>query len=439
MSAVLNSSTPLTFSAAPWDAADQAMGLRELPGPPTELPIATRRRRGFTPQMQDARASVSLHDDEGVLRWIYEPPPSQSIRGRARRASFFGLGDALKRFEFQDIGPNQVTQGLTQLDGHLTPQQGMRQWINGALVPAPAPKIKEQRTLLLLHGTFSNSDMWFEQLGATVSGQALLKQWDAVYGKNILAFDHATLSVGPWLNALDLHQNLRGVTGPIDIVCHSRGGLVASWLLRLAPVRVKQVIFVGSPLAGTSLASPYRLRAALDMMANVANALSLAGSAASTVFPLAAGAAGLAKVLGKTLKLGAALPIADVAVALVPGLASQQLTSNNAESQRLFADLWLVQPKFAVVTADFEPNVDQPIWKFWTRFKNIGIQIANAGADIVFPGANDLVVDTDSMTYMGLPAQGVPDVLTLGKTAVTYHTNYFRDAAVVGFLASKLK
>ena len=61
------------------------------------------------------------------------------------------------------------------------------------------------------------------------------------------------------------------------------------------------MVFVGSPLAGTSLASPYRLRAALDMMANVANALSLAGQAASTVFPLAAGAAGLAKVLGKEL------------------------------------------------------------------------------------------------------------------------------------------
>jgi pimeloyl-ACP methyl ester carboxylesterase len=65
------------------------------------------------------------------------------------------------------------------------------------------------------------------------------------------------------------------------VVCHSRGGLVASWLLRLAPLRVRQVVFVGSPLAGTSLASPYRLRAALDMLANVANALSLVGSAAS--------------------------------------------------------------------------------------------------------------------------------------------------------------
>jgi len=434
--------TALPFNAPLWQHADAALGLNEAPGAPIDLPITTRRRRGFTPQMQDPRASVSLHDDDGVLRWVYEPPPSQGLRGRERRAGLFGFGDALSSFSFQDIGPNQVTQGLALLDAQLTPQQGLRQWKNGQLQPAPAPKMSG-RTLLLVHGTFSKSEMWFDQLGdpANPAGQALLQQWQATYGDNILAFDHPTLSVAPWLNALDLHQALAGVSGTLDVVCHSRGGLVVSWLMRLAPVRVRQALFVGSPLGGTSLASPYRLRAALDMLANVANALSLAGSAASTVFPLAAGAAGLAKVLGKTLKLGAALPVADAAVALVPGLASQQRTDNNAETQRLFAERWLVQPKFAAVTADFEPNAGQPLWKFWTRFRNPGLQLANLGADIVFPGANDLVVDTESMTYFGLPpgavTQGQPQVLNLGKSATTFHTNYFQNAQVVGFIAQQ--
>jgi pimeloyl-ACP methyl ester carboxylesterase len=429
----------LAFAPGPWVQADQSLGLDEAPGEAIVLPIATRRRRGFTPQMLDARASISLRDDDGVLRWAYEAPPSQAVRGRARRAGFFSaFGEVLQRFEFQDIGPNQITQGLTQLDRQLTPHQGMRRWNGAALVPTPAPQIPTARTLLLVHGTFSHSDMWFTQLAATAAGQALLKQWRAVYGEHILAFDHATLSVAPWLNALDLHQALRGVGGPIDIVCHSRGGLVASWLMRLAPVRLRQVIFVGSPLAGTSLASPYRLRAALDMLANVANALALVGSAASTVFPLAAGAAGLAKVLGKTLNLGASLPVADAAVALVPGLASQQRTDNNAESERLFADRWLAQPKFCAVTADFEPDVEQPAWKFWTRFRNLGLRAGDAAADLVFPGANDLVVDTDSMTWLGAPAQGPIDLLELGRTATTYHTNYFQDPLVLAFLAARL-
>jgi hypothetical protein len=122
-------------------------------------------------------------------------------------------------------------------------------------------------------------------------------------------------------------------------------------------------------------------------------------------------------------------------VALVPGLASQQRVTDNAETRALFDDRWLVQPRFAVVSADFEPNLDEPAWKFWTRFRNPGLQLASLGADIVFPGANDLVVDTASMSFLGQPAQGKPELLSLGKTATTFHTNYFRDAAVVAFLA----
>lgn len=57
----------------------------------------------------------------------------------------------------------------------------------------------------------------------------------------------------------------------------------------------------------------------------------------------------------------------------------------------------------------------------------------------MFPGPNDLVVDTDSMTYLGQPVQGSADVLSLGKTATTHHANYLRDAQVVGYLAKKLK
>lgn len=432
------STTSLRFDPAPWNTADDKIGLQEPAGTPIDISLATRRRRGYTPRLQDPRASVALHDDDGVLRWVYEPPPSQALRVRARRAGFFGMGDALARFEFDDIGPNRISEALIALDGKLTPDQGMRRWDGEKLVPEPAPKMTG-RTLLLVHGTFSKSDMWFEQLGETDPGKDLLKDLNKHYEGRILAFDHATMSVAPWLNALDLHKALRGVIGPIDVICHSRGGLVVSWALRLAPIPVKRVIFVGSPLGGTSLASPYRLRAMLDMMANVANALSVAGNAASTVFPLAAGAAGLAKVLGKTLSLGSTLPIADAAVALVPGLASQQRILDHPESKRLFSDRWLILPEFSAVTADFEPNVNEPAWKFWTRFRNPGLQVANLGADVLFPGANDLVVDTDSMTFLGDPPQGKPDVLRLGKSATTYHTSYFRDPKVIAFLAEKLK
>lgn len=429
------------FAPAPWAEADRMVGLNE-PARAVELPIGLRRRRGFSPALADGRASVALQDDEGMLRWVYRPPPLRAMRVRARRAGLPGLGAVLARFDFEDIGPNRITEALAALDMHLadglSPPFGLRQWQGGALRPLAAPPRLQGRTLLLLHGTFSNSAMWFGELGATPEGRALLAQWTQRYGDNILAFTHPTLSMAPWLNALDLHAALAGVGGELDIVCHSRGGLVASWLLRLMPARARTVAFIGSPLQGTSLASPYRLRVALDMLANMANALALTGAAAATVFPLAAGAAGLAKVLGKTLKLGAALPVAEAVVGLVPGLASQQRITNNIESQRLFNQAWLSQPRFLVAGVNFEPQLDQPAWKFWTRLRNPLMTAADLGADALFPGDNDLVVDTDSMMQLGMPGGTVPVALPPFTSAITHHTSYFRDAKVLDFLAREL-
>lgn len=429
------------FAPAPWAEADRQLQLSE-PARPATLPIGLRRRRGFSPALADGRASVALQEDDGLLRWVYRPPPLRATRVRARRAGLPGLGAVLARFDFEDIGPNRITEALGALDEHLAdglaPAFGLRQWTGGALRPLAAPPRLKGRTLLLLHGTFSSSAMWFDELAATPEGRALRAQWVQRYGENILAYTHPTLSMAPWLNALDLHAELAGVAGEIDIVCHSRGGLVASWLLRLMPVRARTVAFIGSPLQGTSLASPYRLRVALDMLANMANALALTGAAAATVMPLAAGAAGLAKVLGKTLKLGAALPVAEAVVGLVPGLASQQRITNNVETQRLFNQAWLAQPRFLVAGVNFEPQLDQPAWKFWTRLRQPLMTAADLGADALFPGDNDLVVDTDSMLQLGMPGATVPVALPPFTSATTHHTSYFRDPKVLAFLAGEL-
>jgi pimeloyl-ACP methyl ester carboxylesterase len=193
----------------------------------------------------------------------------------------------------------------------------------GALEPVEKPSI-QGRVLLLVHGTFSKSDMFIDELQATPAGKEFLERVSkGGRYKAILAFDHPTLSVSPWINALDLEMALVNIKGPIDVVCHSRGGLVVGWWLRNAKRKVENVVFVGAPLAGTSLASPANLRSALQGLANVFKGLEAAGSLASTINPFVSVVTGLSKIFGGILQLGASTPLVDAAVIAVPGLAGQ--------------------------------------------------------------------------------------------------------------------
>ena len=103
-------------------------------------------------------------------------------------------------------------------------------------------------------------------------------------------FEHATLAVSPIVNALELGRMFANASGQIDVIAHSRGGLVVRWwleafgkslnVLPAAPVRA---ILVGSPLNGTSLAAPDKLQGALSLVSNIGSVvettLGLAGAA----------------------------------------------------------------------------------------------------------------------------------------------------------------
>lgn len=425
-------------SAALWDQVAEAID--ELPmAPAGTAPIARRRRRGYEPLQDDGRAELTLlRDDEDVLRWIYTAPQSGlGARRRSYRSLHVADHNVVRRFRFNERGSNDITRGLVALDAWLTPGQGLKRWVGDRFIDDPRPQIRSGRVLLLVHGTFSRSEMWAEELTATPEGQAMLRQWGARYSA-ILAFSHPTLSVGAWSNAIDLDRAMAQVQVPVDVVSHSRGGLVVSWWLRLRPTRVERAVFVGAPLVGTSLAAPDRLRAALDLLANYADAVSAAGQAASSVMPLAAGAAGLAKVLGRALRLGSGVPMLDAAVALVPGLATQQAVANNLELHQLFADRWLGQARMSAIGVSFEPDESrQPMWRFWKRFTNVRGQLKYAAADLVFPGTNDLVVDVASMFQLGEDATVEFD--DLGASATTHHTRYFRDPAVLSRLGVRLR
>lgn len=420
-----------------WTDVNARLALEEAPTAVSALPIGQRRRRAAA-RDADGRAKVELvRDEDGLLRWVYSPPASPGGTGRrSYRSIRVAPQDVVQSFRFNDFGANAVTDKLIAADKWLTPDQRMQRWQDGHLVDDAQPVVDTGRVLLLVHGTFSKSQMWFDELQATDAGKKLLAGWQQKYSA-ILAFGHPTLSVAAWSNALDLHTALLKVSAPIDVVCHSRGGLVVGWLMRLRAVPVERVVFVASPLVGTSLAAPDKLRAALDMIASYADAVSSLSKHATGIVPFAEGVSLLAKIFGKVLHLGSATPIVDAAVSLVPGLATQQLVKNNNDVRQLFAAPWMSTPKMFGIGASFQPDESaQPIWKFWKRFSHVGDQIKFGAADLVFPGPNDLVVDVDSMFRLGEGGNITFEALGVGPT--THHTNYFRDERVIDYLGDQL-
>ncbi|MFD1047334.1 esterase/lipase family protein, partial [Kibdelosporangium lantanae] len=113
--------------------------------------------------------------------------------------------------------------------------------------------LADKPLLLLVHGTFSTGDA-FRQL---YSDQQWLANIRKRYG-GVLIFDHPSMHVAPEDNArwlLDQLPTDRTLT--LDVVSHSRGGLVARQIPLQSgvacPPRIRRLVQVGPPNAGTVL------------------------------------------------------------------------------------------------------------------------------------------------------------------------------------------
>jgi hypothetical protein len=174
--------------------------------------------------------------------------------------------------------------------------------------------LAEDRTLLFLHGIFGTCAGAFGGLLDTTRPDTadLWARLDIAYGGRIIAFDHPTASVRPEDNAEaflalippDVHLEL-------DIVCHSRGGLVARILdgqlppttggslldLLLSPLRqffpgnrphgtvtVRKIVFVGTPNGGTEIVEDENWNTFVDSFTTLLGALPPGPWSATTPF-----------------------------------------------------------------------------------------------------------------------------------------------------------
>ena len=134
-------------------------------------------------------------------------------------------------------------------------------------------RLSSGRSMLFLHGTMAQAHTGF---GAVPP--LFMESLAARYGGRLWAYDHFTLSRSPGENAALLLDDLRRLAPrdqhfDIDVIAHSRGGLVARELAELSAradqVNVRSVTFVATPNAGTPVCSASNLDTFVSQLTNL--------------------------------------------------------------------------------------------------------------------------------------------------------------------------
>lgn len=397
----------------------------------------TRRMRSSRRPEESKKVHLQLVEIDGVMEWEETtgalPDLGQFRRGRSPRPSSEG---AVVELEFDRLPPSKITQFLSERDKSLTPSRGLRRYnpVSGKLVKVDG--VQGASALVLIHGTFSNSDNCITTFNATAEGQEFLKRAAKHYKGNVFAFDHPTLSVGPILNALDLARYFKGQKTKVDLVCHSRGGLVGRWWADAIDPNgnhCRKAVFVGSPLAGTGLTAPPNIRSTINMLTKYGDAMQSATGAGSFVIPVLSVVECLLRVVTSITSLAAKTPVVDAAMAMVPGLFAMSRVGNNPELLRLLEAGTADADRYHAIISNFEPT--DPTWKFWRAFRKE--RIANFASDAIFDGANDLVVDTDSMDHLAKTLR-ISSTLDFEDSTTVHHLNYFQQPRTIEFLSETL-
>lgn len=286
-----------------------------------------------------------------------------------------------------------------------------------------------QRALLFIHGTTSCTSGAFSELRNF--GPAAQQLYGA-YGGRVLGFNHHTLTKGVSRNVVEFYRALRKGAGPFefDIICHSRGGLVARALKELSPediarlsgegswqpsarVSVRRIVFVGTPNNGTRLADPSNIPKALDRLANVATLVPGAGMAIGGVLAWAA-------------------YIAEAGLKALPGLRDQApgsdllLTLNSPAP----AAGPVVTGDYFAVQSDYEPQ------------GSLVKAILDAGVDRLFGNEpNDLVVPTLGVSRIDESDLDAARVKYFGETQGdnVAHTRFFKETGTWDHILASLQ
>jgi hypothetical protein len=299
--------------------------------------------------------------------------------------------------------------------------------IGEPLSPTNWHQLAEGPTLLFIHGIFSSCEAGFAGIGHDDSTWPQLRQR---YGNRIIGFDHPTGSVGPADNAQWFLDQIPNVNLDLDIVCHSRGGLVARSIAvqaaqRDMTVNIRRIVFAATPNGGSQI----------TVTANwvgMANRISSVLTLPAKVLPAPADA--ISGVLAGLLEV---LKIVGVGVALdLPGL--EAMTPGSQFLQSL-AQATNVTPEYFAAAADFEPG--PVLANLFNRLDDEGRVVDTTIFDHVH---NDIAVPTEGVwnpppiTVPDSPAIPIPGFpindparkLAIGPGSIYWHCDYFDDPAM---------
>lgn len=266
------------------------------------------------------------------------------------------------------------------------------------------------RALLFVHGTFSTAHGGFGKLPM----ETLQALHDAYSGR-VFAFDHLTLSATPeenvsWFSKeIQKHLPAHGAL-EVDIICHSRGGLVSRTLAgelagqALDAINVGKVVFVATPNQGTALADADHMVNFLDRFTS---ALDVAPPGpAAVVTDILEAILAVVKVIGH-----AGLKGLDGLAAMDPRGAFITRLNNDGAAQSTYFGM----------SSNYEPPGNLGLF---TKMR-----VGDAVVDRVFKSApNDLVVPADGVNQGSVAADfPIPAErsLRLNADQSIWHSDFF--------------
>ena len=404
---------------SPSDAESGAKGATRGPAPvggrrgrPSAMRIAV-------PRPRPGRAQVLLSRDEhGIVTWHVQQPPSG--RDFSESVQVFEVGRAPSGPATRGFGLPKILQvisfPLVKAGGKLI-EFKVREWDRDkhpnrvsaygpdrsltALDDAAWTRLSKGRCLLFIHGTFDTVAGCFTRLP-----DATLAALDRRYGGRMIGFDHPTLADSPIDNARAFFQIVGDRRLDVDIVCHSRGGLVTraiaerpSDLANMGPnVRVGTSVLVGSTTNGSWLADIGHWNELIDRLTTM---LSFA--------PVPAAVDALESVFALVRSLAVEV---DHDLAGLDAMAPTRPYLKEVNAHPTLAP----GGSYRAILSDYEPSDPDLKAFFADEFKD----------SVIFKGPNDGMVGVDEILGDGIAAPfPIADPCRFDRSEAIEHANYF--------------